>query len=458
MRIRFRITLLFTLLVILIWGIVCAAVYYISYNSRIATIKTRLTNRAITTAKLINQSEIFDQEMISRIDSSTTLALTRKSVQVYNRQGRSLYHYSELPGDTVELETDMLIRITEKGTVYFSRNGKEVIGYYYPSGANGPVILCAAFDADGYAGLKKLAGIILICFISGAMLTIAGGYIFAARLLKPVGHIANEVKNISAYSLERRIKETEGSDEWSFLAKTLNELLDRLKDSFEMQRRFISNASHELSTPLTSISSQLEVSLQRQRKEDDYRLVMQNVLQDTRHMNNLIQTLLKFATASGNAGGLDIDLVRIDEVLMRLPGAMDEQQGDQRVILDFKELPEDQYELLILGNEELLFTAIRNIVANACKYSADHQATVSLILTDTGFRIDIADKGIGIAPAELDHIFQPFYRAGEAPAVGGFGLGLSLALRIIRLHKGDIAVQSVVGEGSVFSISLPAVQ
>jgi len=458
MGVRFRITLLFTLLVILIWGIACAAVYYISYNSRVATIKTRLTNRAITTANLINQSEIFDQELISRIDSSTTLALKRKSVQVYNRQGKSLYHYSELPADTIGLDNAMLNRILEKGTVYFMQNGKEVIGYHRLSGQNSPVILCAAFDEDGYAGLQKLGEIILICFISGALLTFAGGYIFTARLLKPVGHIASEVKNISAYSLERRIKETDGRDEWSFLARTLNELLDRLKDSFETQRRFISNASHELSTPLTSISSQLEVSLQRQRTEADYRYTMQNVLQDVRHMNNLVQTLLKFATASGNAGGLDIDLVRIDEILMRLPGAIDEQQKDERVILDFSGLPEDQHELLILGNEELLFTAIRNIVANACKYSTDHEARVSLKLTNTGFSIDIADKGIGIASGELDHIFQPFYRAGDSPAIGGFGLGLSLALRIIRLHKGDISVESVEGQGSVFSITLPAVR
>lgn len=458
MGIRFRITLLFTLLVILIWGIACAAIYYISYSSRIATIKTRLTNRAITTANLINQSEIFDQQLISRIDSSTTLALKRKSVQVYNRLGKSLYHYSELPGDTIAMDAEMRSRILEKGTAYFRKDGKEVIGYYQPAGYNNPIIMCAAFDEDGYAGLQKLAKIILLCFISGALLTFAGGYLFAARLLKPIGHIANEVKDISVYSLERRIKETDGRDEWSFLAKTLNQLLDRLKESFEMQRRFISNASHELSTPLTSISSQLEVSLQRERTESDYRLVMQNVLQDSRHMNNLVQTLLKFATASGNAGGLDIDLVRIDEVLMRLPGAMDEQRDDQRVILDFNSLPEDQHELLILGNEELLFTAIKNIVINACKYSPDHEATVSLKITDAGFRIDIADKGIGIAPEDLDFIFQPFYRAGESPVVGGFGLGLSLALRIIRLHNGDISVESVVGEGSVFCITLPAVQ
>jgi two-component system, OmpR family, sensor histidine kinase ArlS len=457
MRVRFRITLLFTLLVVLIWGIVCAAVYYISYSSRITTIKTRLVNRAITTTKLISLSEIFDQEMISRIDSSTTLALKRKSVQVYNNEGRSLYHYSELPGDTIVLNATILNRILEKGTVFFTQNGKEVVGYYNSSGHNSPLILSAAFDEDGYAALNKLGKIILLCFITGALLTFAGGYIFTKRLLKPVRHIANDVKDISAYSLERRIKETGGQDEWSFLVRTLNELLDRLKDSFEMQRRFISNASHELSTPLTSISSQLEVSLQRQRSEADYRHVMQNVLQDTRHMNNLVQTLLRFATASGNAGGLDIELVRIDEILMRLAGAIDEQQNEERVILDFDELPEDQHELLILGNEELLFTAIRNIVANACKYSPDHEARVSLKLTAAGFIIGVADKGIGIAQEELKYIFQPFYRVGESPAVSGFGLGLSLALQIIRLHKGDVRVESAVGQGSVFYITLPPV-
>ncbi|HEX5652876.1 MAG TPA: HAMP domain-containing sensor histidine kinase, partial [Chitinophagaceae bacterium] len=256
--------------------------------------------------------------------------------------------------------------------------------------------------------------------------------------------------------LDRRIKAAQNNDEWHYLATTLNELLDRLKESFELQRRFVSNASHELSTPLTLISSQLEISLQRKRTEEEYRHAMQTVLQDVQHMSSLVQTLLKFATASGNSGGLSIDLIRIDEVLMRLPAEMKKKDKRNSVTLHFNDLPEDENSLLVLGNEELVFTAISNIVANACKYSADHHAKISLIRKSNHFVIEVIDKGIGIDEKEIENIFQPFYRAGETNAVGGFGLGLSLASRIIKLHKGAITVKSVWGEGSTFITRIPA--
>jgi len=271
-----------------------------------------------------------------------------------------------------------------------------------------------------------------------------------------VARITSEVKDISAYNLDRRIPTGNSKDEWQHLSATLNQLLDRLKESFELQRRFISNASHELSTPLTLISSQLEISLQRNRSEEEYRNAMAQVLKDVQHMNNLVQTLLKFATASGNAGGLHIDLVRIDEVLMRLPGEIHSRGKEYTVSLHFAPLPEEEEKLLVYGNEELLFTAILNIVSNACKYSPDHHADVHLQLTAERFVIAVIDKGIGIDEKELEHIFQPFYRIRQGMDITGFGLGLSLAMRIVKLHKGAIKVVSGQNTGTTFTIELPA--
>jgi signal transduction histidine kinase len=132
------------------------------------------------------------------------------------------------------------------------------------------------------------------------------------------------------------------------------------------------------------------------------------------------------------------------------------------VTLDFDRLPEAEEALLVFGNEELLFTAIKNIVSNACKYSDDHHATVRLTVQDKEIRIDIADKGRGIGEQEWENIFQPFYRTEDGQfrtedghAIPGFGLGLSLARRIIQLHKGWISLDSVVGDGSVFLVRLP---
>ena len=454
MPIRLRITLLFTLVVMIIWAGVCGGIYYFSYAARVETIKKRLTNRAITTASMLEQSEVFDQQLIRIIDSSTTLALKRKSVQAY-KHGLPVYYYSEEPGDTVHARLELFQDEVEEGAVYFSEGARDVVVYNY-RGKEDILVICAAEDKDGKDNLQRLTNILFICFIGGTLISFGGGFFFSKQLLRPVRQIAHEVKDISAYSLDRRIKESVNKDEWNYLATTLNELLDRLKESFEVQRRFISNASHELSTPLTLISSQLEISLQRNRTDEEYRRAMQTVLQDVHHMSNLVQTLLKFATASGNPGGLDIDLFRIDEVLMRLPAEIKKKDPRYFVSLAFSDLPDDENSLLVLGNEELLFTAISNVVVNACKYSEDQIANVSLTLRENEFVIQVVDKGVGIDKKDIDHIFQPFYRAVEPNGIEGFGLGLSLAHRIIKLHKGSITVKSVVNSGSTFTIVVPA--
>jgi signal transduction histidine kinase len=119
-------------------------------------------------------------------------------------------------------------------------------------------------------------------------------------------------------------------------------------------------------------------------------------------------------------------------------------------------MPDEEEKLLVFGNETLLFTAAKNIVINACKYSENRNAVVRLTVSDHHILIEVTDNGPGISKDQLEHIFQPFYRVEEIRTAGGFGLGLSLAERIIRLHKGNITVQSQEGVGTTFKISLPA--
>ena len=223
-----------------------------------------------------------------------------------------------------------------------------------------------------------------------------------------------------------------------------------------MQRRFISNASHELSTPLTAISSQLQVSLQRDREAGEYKKVIQSIYQDVQHMSKLTQTLLELAKTSGNKGGLEIKEVRLDEVLLRLPAEVARLNKKYIVKLAFEDMPDDEKQILVFGNETLLLTAIKNIVLNACKYSDDHTAKVGLKANSHELLISVEDSGIGIPEDKLSTIFQPFYRLEENSNTEGFGLGLSLAERIIKLHKGKITVKSKTAVGTTFLIHFPS--
>jgi two-component system sensor histidine kinase ArlS len=456
MPVRLRITFLFSLLVFIILGVVCASVYFFSYTSRIDTIQRRLTNRAITTARLLSHSRFFDRQMVERIDSLTTLSLKNKSVQAFNYLNEKIYNYSDTPSDTLHITNEILDDARTNQIHYFTQGGKEAIAYHYTDQNARIVIICAANDVEGKSSLLHLKNILLLSFVAGIMIAFFGGYFFSARLMAPIKKITNEVTEISAQNLTRRIQTGTIKDEWFHMSETLNDLLNRLQESFELQRRFISNASHELSTPLTSISSQVEVALQRERSKDVYETVLKGVLQDVRQMNKLTQTLLEFAKAAGNKGGLNLDLVRIDEVLMELPSTMYKQNPGNQVSLQFGQLPESEDELLVFGNAELLFTAIKNIVANACKYSPDHRAKVSLCINNRYFDISVTDKGPGIPAHELTNIFQPFYRLDDSRTSDGFGLGLSLAYRILKLHRGEITVQSDTGQGTTFTMRIPS--
>jgi signal transduction histidine kinase len=128
-------------------------------------------------------------------------------------------------------------------------------------------------------------------------------------------------------------------DEWYYLSDTLNQLLNRLQESFEIQQRFISNASHELSTPLTSISSQLEIALQRERTADEYKKVMASIYEDMLQMGKLTHTLLELAKASGSKGGIEIKPVRIDEIILRLPSEISKINNAYVVLPEFGKLP-----------------------------------------------------------------------------------------------------------------------
>jgi len=342
------------------------------------------------------------------------------------------------------------------GGVYYTEGAKEVVAYHYADNNSRLVMVVAGEDIEGRENLRNLLEILLISFLVGNIFVLIAGYFFSKGLLQPVKNISRDVAEISAQNLARRIEPGKSKDEWYQLSVTINDLLNRLQESFDMQRRFISNASHELSTPLTAISSQLEVSLQRERTAEEYKNVLQSIHQDVQHLTKLTQTLLEFAKASGNPGGLEIDLVRIDEIILGLPAAVAKINSAYTVKIEFENLPEEEESLLVFGNEPLLFTAINNIVVNACKYSGDHVANVKLQVLENTIVIDVKDNGKGIETDEIEKIFQPFYRTDESRTEQGFGLGLSLANRIIKIHKGSIDVSSEINKGTTFHIKLPA--
>ena len=220
------------------------------------------------------------------------------------------------------------------------------------------------------------------------------------------------------------------------------------------QRNFISNASHELSTPLTSISSQLEVAMQKNRSGEEYLEVMQSVYEDIKELHLLTHSLLNIAK-TGSHGGIDLNEVRVDEILFKVISDVKKQNGKYKIALNFEVVPDDEKLLTVFGNANLLYIAFKNIIENGCKYASDHQSKVAVLFDKSKIIIKVANIGDIIAEADIQNIFQPFFRAETAQNKPGFGLGLTLTKRILSLHKAAIGVESAPEKGTLFTLTIP---
>ena len=147
--------------------------------------------------------------------------------------------------------------------------------------------------------------------------------------------------------------------------------------------------------------------------------------------------------------------MRVDELLLKLPADLNKINSSFQVQLHFDGFPDEEDQLWVFGNADLLYSALRNITLNACKYGSDHTAIIFLQFTGNDIQINISDRGPGITEEDKKLIFQPFYRSKETSHIPGFGLGLPLALRIITLHKGKIDISTQAGGGSCFQILFP---
>jgi len=457
MKIRFRIALLFTVLVTLILLTLNISVYYFSALNQKKQFGNRLRNRAITTTRLLIEVKEINNSLLRKIDSLTMTMLFEMRLAVYNEKNELLYSNGNESSDPLKIDPAILSKAKENGEYRFTINDYLGVCAIYQSHQKKYTVLASAVDRIGINELNQLKKILFTSGLVGVFITLLAGYFFSINLLKPLSRINREMNDISLQNISKRVEVNNKKDELNELAFTFNNLLDRLEISINNQSRFIANASHELSTPLAAISSQLEVALMQTRNEKEYKDTLISMHEDVVQLNNLVRKLLELAKA-GAGKGISLAPVRVDEILLKAAQEVNKLHKEYSARVEFDEIPEEETLCYIYGNEDLLFIAFKNMIDNACKYSQAHKAWVTISLLPDKKIIRIKDEGIGMSSEEIEKVFEPFFRSAKAETISdGLGLGLSMSSRIIRLHKGEISVQSEPGKGSIFTISFPSI-
>lgn len=319
------------------------------------------------------------------------------------------------------------------------------------------VVIISANDPVGFRELKDLQRILIIGFFLSVFLSFVVGWRFSNYMLMPLRKVIKSVKKIKAENLHMRLEVKKGSDEMSQLAETFNNMLNRLETAFETQNNFISNASHELRTPLTIISGEVELALRSASDTEKQAMALAKIKDEAERLEHILTSLLGLAQSGFNGKNQPREAVRMDELLWEIKSSVNQVYPNSKIEIDLDKLPDDEQLLTLRVNKNLIKLAITNIVSNACKYSNGKMVNIALESNGNSISVAVTDQGIGIPQTDVQHIFEPFYRASNTNNHKGYGIGLPLSLNIIRLHRGSIAIKSQEGIGTEIKVLLPLI-
>ncbi|QJD81468.1 sensor histidine kinase [Spirosoma rhododendri] len=449
MNIRVRLTLLFGLLVGSILLLFSVSVYYLYSQFREQEFQKRLQELATTTVRLRNDA--------GEVAAADLPILAAEQVTIYDDKGKILYSRGK-PSGRYAFTPAFFRQVLLGETPYVRQGDRETVGVRYTNASNSgriSISVASAYDRYGFSKLERLRNILLFGGLLCLVIVAIAGYLFAADALRPVAELIDQANTISATNIHKRLQVGRQRDELADLARTFNELLSRLEKAFVSQKSFVSHASHELRTPLTVMMGQIEVTRLQPRSVAEYETAIDGLLDEVQNMIRLVNGLLELARANTGFPNLPKHAVRLDELLWQAQSQLTHKKADYQINIDFDELPNQEDDLVILGDESLLQTAFQNLMENGCKYSPDHSVMVRISFLSQQIQVTVSDQGYGIPASDLPSIFEPFYRSDSTMTISGYGIGLALTKRIIEIHQGSIDVHSSPGKGTTFRVCLP---
>lgn len=438
----------FAILSAILLFLVLAGIYLLTAQYRKKDFHERLLDRAFTNAELFLAQDNLSAEKFSDVQKKFPQSLPEEIVKIYNDSDQSVF----IKANSFQWPTSVIDRVRNEKTIFYSEGRRQTAGIYYIDNSGNFTVLASAIDTYGDEEMRQLFWVMFIAFFISVFILFFAGRLFARSALSPMIKVITDVKFIRSTSLDKRLQTQGSKDEINELAVTFNNLLEHLEQSFGAQGSFVAHASHELRTPVTSIIGDVEVTLSQERASEEYKKTLERVLAESGKLNDLINNL--FDLAQTNIDITEFQDLRLDELLWQVKDEWASRLPESNIDLQYN-LPEDSRKYTIQGNNHLLFIAISNILKNAIKFSNNSIVTCKLYFQNNIPVISIRDRGIGIGKEDIRNIFQPFYRGKNTFGYAGYGVGLSLADKILRLHNARISVNSELNKGTEFLLFFP---
>ena len=452
--IRLRLTLWYVVLLALILALFATAVYVMLRQSLYSNLDDSIQTRASALMAVIQ----YDQGMPSL--PNTSLYGDPNDGEffsfVYNVSGQRVIGVSPVANVDSDVSAALQGRSSTRSVNFGSEDGPMRVRTFpiTRAGEISGVLEVGQSEEDVAETLAVILLIMGIVYPVTLIVASFGGRFLAGRALSPIDDITTTARRISAEEMGHRLDLDLPDDEVGRLARTFDEMMQRLDDAFARQRQFTADASHELRTPLTVIKGQIEVSLQRTRTTEDHERVLEQVNLEVDRMIRMTGSLLTLARADAGQIPLTLEYVDLKGVLVPVIEHVRPIAENKNVDLHME--PRDSIRVRV--DEDLLIQVMLNLLDNAIRHTPPGgRITVGWTVTENQVEMHVQDTGIGIASEHVPYIFERFYRVDKARsrAEGGVGLGLAISRWIAEAHGGSIQVQSTPDSGSTFTLTLP---
>ncbi len=279
------------------------------------------------------------------------------------------------------------------------------------------------------------------------------GWLLARKAMSGVHRITHTATRIGKGDLARRVPPGNEGQEITALAQAFNEMLERIESLVRESKQVTDNVAHELRTPVTRIRGMAETTLNSDSHLGDYREMAAMVIEDSDRLIEMINTMLEITRTDSGVAELASEPLDLREIVAEAADLFKPMAEDKDIDLQLNTPPRG---VPVQGDRSRFQRVVANLLDNAISYTpAGGTVAVSVVAGPAHAEVEIADTGMGIAANDLPRIFERFYRGDKSRSTPGSGLGLSLALAIIRAHGGEITVKSTPGRGSTFTVLLP---
>lgn len=424
----------------------------------------------VRTAEIQNQctilcNQLSNEDYLNGIASEVIKSELTQLTNIYSGRVMVIDSDYEIVEDTYNLDNgktivsaDVINCFQGKGTNHYDRDNKyiEVTAPIIDSATDkvgGVMLVSVSTDAivDSIYILEGKANIVEIIII---LLLIILSFLLGNIMIKPFQRITNSIEAVTE-GYENNYLHEKAYTETVLISEAFNKMLGRMKTLDDSRQEFVSNVSHELKTPLTSMKVLADSLLcQKDAPIELYREFMTDLSEEIEREDKIINDLLSLVKMDKKATNLNIKSENINELLEKILKRLRPIATDRNIEVIYESFRPVTAEV----DEMKLSLAISNLVENAIKYNHENGwVHVSLNADHKNFYIEIADSGIGIPEESIEHIFERFYRVDKSHSreIGGTGLGLSIARGAVLMHRGAIKAFSQIGQGTTFTVRIP---